>query len=249
MTKQEMHASVQAQLAIDLNCTVEDLNGEQDSIIFTQAKENPGRRPFPRGAQHFEMLTMGKAIIVSASPDILAIVKPALLGKDRDEAFSMPFIYGHGLYYLPDLDQMRAIDPPAGFDYELLEREDIPALCRLEGFEHAIGNSGDHPRPDVLAVTAKQGGQIAGMAGACLDCASMRQVGVDVLPAHRNRGLAAYLINRLTLEILHRGLIPCYGAAIANIASQRTARRAGYYPAWVCSYKGRFEGYELLPTC
>ncbi|MCL2300471.1 MAG: GNAT family N-acetyltransferase [Firmicutes bacterium] len=87
------------------------------------------------------------------------------------------------------------------------------------------------------------------MAGASIDCARMWQVGIDMLPDCRNHGLAAYLVNRLTLEILRRGFVPYYGTSIANIPSQRTAHRAGYYPAWVCSYKGSFEGYELLPTC
>jgi len=249
MTKQQMLHIVQTQLAIDLNCALDDLNGEKDSFVFTLARENPGRRPYPRGEQHFELLSMGKAIIVNASPEILAIVKPQLIGKDRDEAFSMPFISALSLYYLPELDTIKPLAPPDGFSYELIEREGIPALCQLKGFEHAVGNSGDHPRPDELALVAKADGKIAGMAGACIDCAHMRQVGMDVLPAYRNRGLAAYLVNQITLEILRRGHIPYYGTSPANIPSQRTAHRAGYYPAWACSYKGRFEGYEMQPTC
>ena len=90
---------VQSQLATDLNCAPDDLNGEKDSFVFTETQDNPDRRPFPRSEQHFEMLSMGNSIVVSASPDILAIVKPLLDGKSRDEAFSMPFIYGHSLYY------------------------------------------------------------------------------------------------------------------------------------------------------
>jgi ribosomal protein S18 acetylase RimI-like enzyme len=89
---------VQSQLATDLNCTPGDLSGEKDSFIFTEARDNPGRRPFPRSEQHFEMLSMGKSIVVSASLDILDTVKPLLYGKDRDEAFSMPFVYGHTFF-------------------------------------------------------------------------------------------------------------------------------------------------------
>ena len=92
MTTHEMLHIVQSQLATDMNCTVDDLNGEKDSFVFTIAADNPGHRPFPRGEQHFEMLSMGKSIVVSASPRILDIVKPLLDGKDRDEAFFMPFI-------------------------------------------------------------------------------------------------------------------------------------------------------------
>ena len=248
MTMHEMLCIVQSQLATDLNCTPGDLNGEKDSFIFTEARDNPGRRPFPRSEQHFEMLSMGKSIVVSASPDILDIVKPLLYGKDRDEAFSMSFVYGHSLYYLPDLAQIKLFDFPDGFVYEMVEQYDILALYQYEGFRNAIQYNENHPRPDVLAALAKKDGHIVGMAGASNDCAMMWQIGMDVLPEHRNYGLAAYLVNRLTLEILNRGYVPYYGTASSNIASQRVAHRAGYYPAWVCAYKGKFDGLELSPT-
>jgi GNAT superfamily N-acetyltransferase len=248
MTKHDMLCIVQQQLAIDLNCTVEQLNEEKDSLVFVLAQENPCRRPFPRGAQHFDMLTMGSAIVVSATADILDIVQPALAGKDRDEAFSMPFVYGHALLYLPDVDNIKLLDAPAEYTYEWVEREDIAALHQQKSFEHSIGNDDNHPRPDVLALIAKHNEQIIGMAGACEDCATMWQIGMDVLPAYRNRGLAAYLVNVLMLEILRRGKVPYYCTSPANIPSQRVAHRAGFYPAWMASYKGQFEGYDMLPT-
>jgi predicted GNAT family acetyltransferase len=99
-----------------------------------------------------------------------------------------------------------------------------------------------------MATLAKKDGRIVGIAGASDDCAKMWQVGVDVLPEFRNFGLAAHLVNRLTLEILKRGFIPYYGTSESHIASQRVAHRAGYYPAWICAYKGKFDGLELSPT-
>jgi len=239
---------VQSQLATDLNCSPADLNGEKDSFVFTEARDNPGRRPFPRDERHFEMLSMGLSIVVSASPGILDVVKPLLDGKSRDEAFSMPFVYGQGLHYLPDLVLLKPIAPPDGFTYEFIERNDIPVLYRFDGFRNAIQYDANHPRPDVLAALAKMDGHIVGMAGASADCAEMWQIGMDVLPEYRNRGLAAYLVNRLTVDILIRGYVPYYGTASSNIASQRVAHRAGYRPVWVCAYKGNFDGLELSPT-
>ena len=244
----EMVQIVQSQLATDLNCTPTDLNGKQGSFVFTEMQNNLGRRPFPRSEQHFEMLTMGKSIVVSATPDILNIVKPMLDGKDHYEAFSMPFVYGQGLYYLPDLTQIQPIIAPCGFIYEMVEQKDIPPLYKHEGFNNAIQYDITHPRPDILAVLAKKDGKIVGMAGASNDCAKMWQIGMDVLPEYRNYGLAAYLISRLTLEILERGYIPYYGTGTSNIASQRVAHRVGYYPAWVCVYKGKFDGLDVSPT-
>jgi len=248
MTNEKMLDIVRSQLAIDLNCTAEDLSGEQDSIIYTIARENPGRRPFPRSDPHFEMLSMGSAIVVSASPHLLATIKMQLAKAGRDEAFSMPFVYGHGQFYLPDISQIKPLNPPGGFDYDMAEQREIQALYRLEGFHYAIGNQSGHPRPDVLALLAIKNGIIVGMAGASEDCASMWQIGINVHRDHRNHGLAAYLVNRLTLEILKRNYVPYYGTASSNIASQRVAHRAGYFPAWVCAYRGRFDGQETSPT-
>jgi GNAT superfamily N-acetyltransferase len=248
MNTQDMMRIVQSQLAADMNCALDDLNGEKDSFIFTLVQDNPSRRPFPRNEQHFEMLSMGKSIVVSASPDILDIVKPLLDGKTRDEAFSMPFVYGHSLYYLPELTKIKPLVSPAGFTYEMVEQCDIPVLYQHEGFRNALMYDANHLRPDILLTLAKKNSRIVGMAGASNDCAMMWQVGVDVLSEYRNQGLAAYLVNRLTLEILNRGYIPYYGTASSNIASQRVAHRTGYYPAWVCAYRGKFDGAECSPT-
>ena len=239
---------MQKQLAADMNCTVADLNGEKDSLVFVDYRENPGRRPFPRGSQHFELLLMGGAIIVSATPKIMQIVRPQLEGEGRDNAFAMPFVHGHTLYYLPDLSEIKTMPAPAGFEFELAGREQMAELYKTEGFKNALGYDLNHARPDVLAVCARHESRLVGIAGASADCEKMWQVGMDVLPEFRNRGLAAYIINRLTLEVLKLGLVPYYGTASSNIASQRVAHRAGYLPAWVCAYHGRFEGIDLMPT-
>jgi len=248
MDSHEMLQIVQAQLATDLNCTLDDMNGEKDNFVFVESRENPGRRPFPRSDSHFEMHSMGKSIIVSASPDVLTIVKPLLDGKNRDDAFFMPFVDGHSLYYLPDLSKIVPLSAPSGYEYDVVEQKDIPALYKFEGFRNAVQYNEKHPRPDVLVTLAKKDGDIIGMAGASADCAKMWQIGMDVLPEYRGHGLAAYLVNWLTLEILNRGYIPYYGTASSNIASQRVAHRAGYYPAWMCVYQGKFDGLEILPT-
>lgn len=248
MTKHEMLHLVQSQFATDMNCMIDDLNCEKDSFVFTEAKNNPGRRPFPRNEQHFEMLSMGKAIIVSASQKILDLVKPHLNNKSRDEAFFMPFVYGHSLYYLPDLTQIKLLTSPDGYVYEMLEQKDIPTLYQYEGFNSAVSYDINHPRPDILVTLAKKDGRIVGMAGASKDCDMMWQVGIDVLPEYRNQGLGMYLVNWLTLEIVNRRFVPYYGTASSNIASQRVAHHAGYFPVWVCAYKGRFNGIECLPT-
>jgi len=231
-----MYAIVQQQLAIDLNCIVDDLNGAQDSIIFVEAADNPGRRPYRRGAQIFEMLTMGGAIVVSATPARLAYAKEQLAGKTRDEAFAMPFIRGLAISCLPDLGRLGHIAPPQGFSYETYGPDEIPALLELPGFSYAL------QRDDALAMAAIQGGTVAAIAGAGPQSAKLWGIGIDVLPAYRKQGLAAYLVNAMMLELLRREFVPIYNYDASNIASQNAAHRAGFQPAWVYSRRACFEG-------
>ncbi len=248
ITAQEMLDMVRSQLAIDLNCAASDLNGKKDAIVLVEARQNPGRRPFPRKPEHFEMLSMGKSIVVSATPALLETVRPLLLDMDRDSAFSMPFVRGHALQYLPDLSVIHPLPPPDGYEYAVAEAKDMPGLYQSPGFENALNYDMDHPRPDVLAIIARRNGKIVGMSGASEDCPNMWQIGIDVLPEDRGHGLAAYLVNYLTLEILRREKVPYYATSSCNLGSQRVAHRAGYSVAWVSAYQGRFAGHDVSPT-
>ncbi|MGN1117973.1 MAG: hypothetical protein ACI4RU_05120 [Acutalibacteraceae bacterium] len=41
-----------------------------------------------------------------------------------------------------------------------------------------------------------------------------------------------WLIEALTSEILSRGIVPFYGTALSHLASQNTALKAGFAPAF-----------------
>ncbi|WP_240927453.1 hypothetical protein [Paenibacillus thiaminolyticus] len=114
------------------------MNREKDSVIFVDAKENPGRRPFPRNERYFEILSMGKSIVVSATPERLAIAKSQMQGKERDTIFSLPFIRGLYLHFLPELGKIKPMSPPANFSYEVVGEDEISKLLGLEGFDNAI---------------------------------------------------------------------------------------------------------------
>ena len=86
-----------------------------------------------------------------------------------------------------------------------------------------------------------QGDEIAAMAGASADSSLMWQIGIYVLPKYRNKGLAASLVSSLAIMIMERGIIPYYGTASSNIASQAAAYRSGFMPAWMCSYKNTLD--------
>ena len=92
---------------------------------------------------------------------------------------------------------------------------------------------GDRKQLDVIGVGAYRDGKLVGLAGASADCDSMWQIGVDVLPEYRRRGIASALTSRLALEILERGKVPFYCAAWSNVKSVRNAVKSGFRPAWV----------------
>ena len=136
---------------------------------------------------------------------------------------------------------------PDGVEIVTVAKPDIPKLYVHKGFSYAIWYE-PHIRPETLVTIAYVDGVVAGMAGASDDCEMMWQIGINVLPEYRDRGIAAALTNRLAIEILGRGKIPYYGAATSNIASQRVAYRAGFRPAWACVYRGRFDDVLTEPT-
>lgn len=244
LTKQEILFLVQSQLAIDLNCSIDDLNGEKDNIVFVEAKENHGRRPFPRREQFFEIVSMGKSIVVSATPERLLIARSQMQGKDRDSVFSLPFIVGLYLHFLPDVNTIKPMLEPPCFSFDRIGRTEVFELLSGTKFNEAIIYNPNLPWQTDLAVLASQNGQMVGVAGASKTCEKLWQIGIEVLPEYRNLGLAGYLVNRLTIEILERGEVPTYDVIASNIASQRVAQKAGYFPAWVSDWRNNFEGLE-----
>jgi RimJ/RimL family protein N-acetyltransferase len=237
-----MFIIVQNQLAIDLNCTPNDLSGEKDSFVFVEAKDNPGRRPFRRGKQFFEILTMGKSIVVSATPARLKYAQEQLAGKERDDAFAMQFIRGHVMHYLPDIDNMKYISAPSNFTYEMIQKDKIQMLRETQGFKNAIQYDMNHPIQNSMAIIARHEDTIAGIVGAYWWSPKMWSIGIDVVPSYRNTGLAAYLVNALTIVILKQDIVPVYATTSSNIASQKVGYRAGYMPAWMSDHQLRFEG-------
>ena len=85
----------------------------------------------------------------------------------------------------------------------------------------------------MLGVGAWVDGALAGLAGCSADCESMWQIGVDVLPEYRKKGVASALTSRLALEIMQRGKVPFYCSAWSNLPSVRNAVKSGFIPAWV----------------
>lgn len=234
MNKQSIWEEAKKQLAVDLACAPSDF--DRPGIFFCPAADLPGRRPFPRKMPAFDMVSFGQGTVVSAEETFLPGLQRQLSGLERDRLWSQPFLRSLGHYFLPDPQRMERLSPPAGLRLEWVRAQDMEKLYRIPGFSNALGYDPSAARPDVLALCAWEESRLVGVAGVSEDCRMLWQVGVDVLPDWRGRGLAAALVSGLSQAVLERGKIPYYGTSSSNLASQRTACRAGYCPAWVCSY-------------
>ena len=76
-------------------------------------------------------------------------------------------------------------------------------------------------------------GKLIGLAACSADCETMWQIGVDVLPEYRRKGIASALTSQLAVEIVKRDKVPFYCCAWSNIKSARNAIKSGFLPAWV----------------
>lgn len=131
-------------------------------------------------------------------------------------------------YFLPDTNILKPIE----CDYELkvLNPDEFRGLYKKE-FANAI--SDQRKKDDRLVVAAFDNGRVIGMAGCSEDCESMWQIGVDVLPEYRQKGIAAAVTSTLAVEAFKRGKVPFYCAAWSNIKSVRNAIKSGFRPAWI----------------
>ena len=86
--------------------------------------------------------------------------------------------------------------------------------------------------PDMVGVAAIKDGEILGMAGASMDSPMMWQIGINVEPNGRRKGIGKMLVALLKNEILDKGRLPYYGTSMGHIASQKVALGAGFMPAW-----------------
>lgn len=90
-------------------------------------------------------------------------------------------------------------------------------------------------RPDRIVVCAYDGDNIIGMDGCSEDALHWQQIGIDVMPEYRSKGIGTHLVTLLKLKnkIIERGDIPFYGTAIANYHSWNIALNSGFKPTWV----------------
>lgn len=228
------------QLALDFNVSVADLQGEKNLFVLKQYRD--GRRIYPNDDCILQILAINGILVMSSTDKTLLAWCERGFSKINgawicefaklryiDEKLRMMGHYiadGHH-YYIPAKWDAA---PNIVIQTQWYEKDELSQFIGDKRFCEAIG--GDSNRPDMLAVTAIQNGEIVGMAGASADSPTAWQIGIDVLPQARSRGIGSYLTLLLKNEIQKRGFLPFYGTGESHIQSQKVAINAGFIPAW-----------------
>lgn len=239
MTNQDIRRIALRQSAVDLGCRPEDFSAGRPVIVHSQPSS--GARRYLSLPFFCQLVSYGGNVVASLDPRMEGFVSQYLQKHRPEHCFETPALselaaeaarYGKSIrymaeYFLPDLIRLRT--PPCPYPVRILHPEDFGPLYTPD-WANALCEKRRHL--DVLAAGAYDGETLVGLAGCSADCDDMWQIGIDVLPQYRRRGIASALTGRLAAEILSRGKVPFYCAAWANIPSARNAIACGFAPAW-----------------
>jgi GNAT superfamily N-acetyltransferase len=239
--------TVKKVLTADFACDERDF--DEEGVIIRQAREIEGARRFPLPEKFLAVVSMGTGVVICCSAGRRRWTKANLGQLARDRIFDISTIARVQNYVSRDHQEIRlelkfictseTFRPYApGKDIELnpIEGEHLQRFYKNNLFPNALGYADNPERPHMVAVVASCGGETAGVAAATADCDLMWQIGVDTLPAYRQRGIAKATVSALTEILLSKAILPYYSTRAVNIASQRTALSLGYFPAWVELY-------------
>ena len=240
MTNKEILQIAMEQSAIDLNCNASDFMDEKNQIVLSGT--NSDARKYLELPFACNLVSYGMNIVASVQEEYKYIVTKYINTYPIEHCFETPNMHvlndalqKNGLrvcfmaeYFLPDLDLLE--EKSCSYELRVLQQEDFVDLYTNQ-WSNALCEK--RKQLDVLGVGAYDNGKLIGLAGCSADCDKMWQIGVDVLPEYRRKGIASALTSRLALEIVERGKVPFYCAAWSNIKSVRNAIKSGFRPAWV----------------
>lgn len=240
MTNHEMLRVAMRQSAEDIGCRWDDfLKDEQVLVPFRMGAK---ARKYLREPITCNFVSYGSNVVGAAAEAAADTVAAYIARYPFYHCFETPNMHwlnerlaerGHKVcfmaeYYLPDTERIPDLSCP--YETRVLTQPDFAGLY-LPEWSNALCR--ERSQLDVLGVGAYDGEKLVGLAGCSADCDDMWQIGVDVLPEYRRRGIASALTSRLAKEILLRDKVPFYCSAWSNIRSVRNAVKSGFIPAWV----------------
>lgn len=239
-TNQAIIKIAMEQSALDINCRAEDFVKEDNVIV--ESKIGSFARVYYKEPVACNLVSYGNNIVASVKGKYREIVKEYIDKFEFYHCFETPNL--HWLesrmnqyrqkicfmaeYFLPDMERLQRLS--SKYEIRVLTQDDFVNLYVPE-WSNALCET--RKELDVLGVGAYDNGRLIGLAGCSADCEDMWQIGVDVLPTYRRRGIAASLTSHLAMEVLERDKVPFYCCAWSNIRSAKNAVKSGFSPAWV----------------
>ena len=240
MTNQDILKIAMRQSAYDSGCSPDDFLSSENKVVIS--RKNKNARKYLELPFYCDLTSYGNCIVGSVSTELKETVEeyinkypiehcfetPNLIAfQDKLKRFDMNVCF-MAEYFLPDLTILKPIS--CEYEVRLLNPSDF-ADCYTRQWSNALCEKRKHL--DVLAAAAFDCGKMIGLAGGSADCDAMWQIGVDVLPEYRRKGVASALTSALAAEIIRRDKVPFYCCAWSNLKSARNAIKSGFKPAWV----------------
>lgn len=239
MTNREILEIAMRQSAMDNNAEIADFTKDENVIV--PLKIGKGARVYFKEPMACNFVSYGSNLVAAVKDEYADIVREYLDKFTFYHCFETPNLHwleerlrplGQGVcfmaeYFLPDMNRLKRL--PCEFELRVLEQNDFAELY-VPQWSNALCE--DRKEADVLGVGAYDNGKLIGLAACSADCDTMWQIGVDVLPEYRRRGVASALTSNLAVEILNRGKVPFYCCAWSNIRSAKNGIKSGFAPAW-----------------
>lgn len=239
-TNQDILHIALRQSALDTNARESDFLKEENVLV--KGGVGPSAKKYYKEPIACNFVSYGNNIVASAREEYREIVAAYINKFEFFHCFETPNMhwldeqlepFGQKIcfmaeYFLPNMDKITRLS--CGYTLKVLQQKDFAPLY-LPEWSNALCK--ERKALDVLGVGAYENGKLVGLAACSADCDTMWQIGVDVLPEHRRRGIASALTSNLAVEILERDKVPFYCCAWSNIRSARNAVKSGFVPAWV----------------
>lgn len=240
LTNKDIIKIAMEQSAIDSNCNFEDFISSKNKVVIS--KDNENARKYLKLPFLCDFTSYGNNIVASVSENFAEAASKYINKFSVEHCFETPNLHWFidkiktynanvcfmAEYFLPNVDKFPILE--CKFETKILIQTDFEKLY-LPEWSNALCESRKHL--DVLGVGAYHNGVLIGLAGCSADCDTMWQIGVDVLPEYRKKGIASVITNQLAHEILKRDIVPFYCCAWSNIKSVRNAIKSGFVPSWV----------------
>lgn len=242
LTSQKITRRFTEQLSYEFNCIPEAFSSDENTITLSVLDER--RRKFSDKPFFLQMATFGHGTVISADEKLHPWLSEWVKGKqglwlfEQHNYWELECIlrkhgYKMSLTHHMFTPKPLLMDVQTDLSLKWMEKAEFEAYYGHPDFPNVLCSSFKSERPDKLTLAAMDGERIMGMAGVSADKDDLWQIGIDVLPEYRGRGVARTLVSLLRNEVFARGAIPYYGTSLSNLGSWKTALSSGFEPAWV----------------